>query len=69
MLGPSIADHKGKLVEGFDADLCILGWDGSVKSTWIMGQEVWRAEQLGQVGEGDYLGSVPRGKEHLANGH
>jgi len=69
MLGPSIADHKGKLVEGFDADLCILGWDGSVKSTWIMGQEVWRAEQLGLVGEGDYLGSFPRGKEHLANGH
>lgn len=69
MLGPSIADHKGKLQVGFDADLCVLGWDGSVKSTWIMGREVWRAESLGEVGEGDYLGTVPRGKEGLTNGH
>ena len=69
MLGPTIADHKGKLEEGFDADLCILGWDGSVKSTWIMGHEVWRTERLGDVGEGDYLGSATRGKEGMANRH
>jgi N-acetylglucosamine-6-phosphate deacetylase len=69
MLGPSISQHKGKLEEGFDADLCVLGWDGSVKSTWIMGQEVWRAEELGDVGEGDYLGSVSADKKGLVNGH
>lgn len=68
MLGPAIADHKGKLEVGFDADLCVLGWDGSVKSTWVMGREVWRAPQLGAVNEGDYLGSEARSKHALVNG-
>lgn len=69
MLGPGIAEHKGKLEVGYDADLCVFGWDGSVKSTWIMGNEVWRTESLGRVGEGDYLGDVKKGKEGLVNGH
>ena len=41
MLGGDIAQRKGQLKEGFDADLVILGWDGVVQSTWIMGEEVY----------------------------
>jgi N-acetylglucosamine-6-phosphate deacetylase len=41
MLGGELAKTKGQLKEGFDADLVILGWDGSVRSTWIMGEEVY----------------------------
>lgn len=51
MLGGPIARRKGQLKEGFDADLVVLGWDGTVVSTWIMGEEVYTAPS-GQVGSG-----------------
>jgi N-acetylglucosamine-6-phosphate deacetylase len=41
MLGGPLLRTKGQLKEGYDADLVVLGWDGTVKSTWIMGQEVY----------------------------
>lgn len=46
MLGGEIAATKGQLKEGFDADLCVFGWDGKVKSTWVMGKEAFRAPEL-----------------------
>ena len=56
LLAGKIGSRKGQLREGFDADLCIVDWDGYVRSTWVMGQEVWRDEQWGKVGQGDSLG-------------
>ena len=53
MLGGRVAATKGQLKEGFDADLCVLGWDGSVKSTWVGGEEVWRCPT---AGKGDRVG-------------
>ena len=53
LLGSPISTTKGQLVEGFDADLCVFGWDGKVRSTWVGGVEVWRDEGLPK---GDYLG-------------
>lgn len=41
MLGGTLSRTKGQLKEGFDADLVVLGWDGSIRSTWIMGKEVY----------------------------
>lgn len=52
MLGGEIAEHKGKLDMGYDADLTVFDWEGNVRSTWIMGKEVFRAKE---VGEGDSL--------------
>lgn len=46
MLGGEIAAKKGQLKEGFDADLCVFGWDGQVKSTWVKGKEAFRAPEL-----------------------
>jgi N-acetylglucosamine-6-phosphate deacetylase len=43
MLGGDIARRKGQLKEGYDADLVVLKWDGTVVSTWIMGEEVYTA--------------------------
>lgn len=45
MLGGELAQTKGQLKEGFDADMVVLGWDGNVRSTWIMGQEIYRAPE------------------------
>lgn len=42
MMGGEVARRKGQLKEGFDADLCVLDWEGNVLSTWIMGVEAWR---------------------------
>ncbi|ORY34266.1 N-acetylglucosamine-6-phosphate deacetylase, putative [Naematelia encephala] len=44
---------KGQLKEGFEADLCVLDWEGRVRSTWVAGKEVWRDDRLGK---GDRLG-------------
>lgn len=52
MLGPHVAEHKGRLEEGFDADMCVFDWDGRVRSTWVMGKEVFRAAD---VCDGDIL--------------
>ncbi|KAL7419287.1 N-acetyl-glucosamine-6-phosphate deacetylase [Cryptotrichosporon argae] len=43
MLGPAVAARKGRLEPGFDADLVVLDWQGRVVSTWVMGDEVYRA--------------------------
>jgi len=34
--------NKGRLEEGWDADLVILGQDATVKSTWVAGKEVYK---------------------------
>lgn len=52
MLGGEIAERKGRLEVGCDADLVVLDWEGNVRSTWIMGKEVWRAKG---IPEGDSL--------------
>lgn len=52
--GP-IASSKGQLTVGYDADLCVFGWDGAVKSTWVDGVEVWRDESV----KGDYFAGDP----------
>ncbi|POO55313.1 N-acetylglucosamine-6-phosphate deacetylase [Agrobacterium rosae] len=38
-----VADHKGKLAPGHDADFVILDSDYEIKSTWIGGEEVFKA--------------------------
>ena len=66
MLGGAIAASKGQLKEGFDADLCILGWDGSVKSTWVGGVEVWRCPT---TGKGERMGKRAWGEVNGKAGH
>lgn len=44
LLAGQVGARKGQLREGFDADLCIMGWDGKVWGTWVAGQEVFRRE-------------------------
>jgi len=63
-LGGEVAKTKGQLKEGFHADLCVSDWEGNVKSTWIMGREVWRDSQWDEAG----LESPPRTEGHI-NGH
>lgn len=41
MLGGAVAERKGALLEGRDADLVVLDAQGYVQSTWVMGREVW----------------------------
>jgi N-acetylglucosamine-6-phosphate deacetylase len=41
MLGGETAKRKGRLQVGMDADLVVFGKDGVVRSTWVMGKEVW----------------------------
>ena len=41
MLGGEVAERKGALLEGRDADLVVLDQRGYVQSTWVMGREVW----------------------------
>ncbi|KAL1405982.1 N-acetyl-glucosamine-6-phosphate deacetylase [Vanrija albida] len=48
MLGGEIGRTKGRLDEGMDADLVVFGWDGKVRSTWVMGEEVFRAPEVTQ---------------------
>lgn len=52
MLGGEIAAQKGRLEIGCDADMVVFGWDGKVRSTWIMGKEVYRAPD---VSDGDVI--------------
>jgi N-acetylglucosamine-6-phosphate deacetylase len=52
MLGGEFAERKGRLEIGCDADLVVFGWDGQVRSTWIMGKEVYRNPA---VADGDVL--------------
>lgn len=40
-----IADRKGRLAAGFDADIVVLGKDFTVQSTFVAGKEVYRAGQ------------------------
>lgn len=40
-----IADRKGRLAAGFDADIVVLGKDFTVQSTIVAGKEVYRAGQ------------------------
>lgn len=56
LLGGGIAKSKGQLREGFDADLCVVDWEGKVRSTWVGAKEVWRDPKIGR---GDYLGDKP----------
>lgn len=44
MLG--IEEKKGRLAVGCDADLVVFGWDGSLRSTWVMGKEVYRSSEI-----------------------
>ncbi|BEI85191.1 hypothetical protein CcaverHIS002_0505920 [Cutaneotrichosporon cavernicola] len=46
MLGGRVAQTKGQLNVGFDADLVVFGWDGSLRSTWVMGKEVYRNPEI-----------------------
>ena len=62
LLAGKTGESKGQLREGFDADLCVFDWNGYVRSTWIMGKEVWRDTQWGKAGEGDYLGGTGKGE-------
>lgn len=64
LLGGEIAKRKGQLKEGMDADLCIMDWEGNVKSTWVMGNEVWRDKRWGKVGSANGFG-----EESMVNGH
>jgi hypothetical protein len=57
LLGGEISKRKGQLREGFDADLCVVDWEGKVRSTWVGAKEVWRD---GKIGQGDYLGQWER---------
>jgi N-acetylglucosamine-6-phosphate deacetylase len=41
MLGGEVAQRKGSLDVGKDADLVVLSPEGYVKSTWIMGKRVY----------------------------
>ncbi|KAK4052323.1 N-acetyl-glucosamine-6-phosphate deacetylase [Microbotryomycetes sp. JL221] len=45
MLGGKVAARKGSLEVGKHADLVILDKHGHVRSTWIMGREVWTADE------------------------
>ena len=65
LLGGQIATSKGQLTEGYDADLCVFGWDGSVLSTWVGGDEVWRDESLRG---GDSFESSVRSREDSKRG-
>lgn len=44
MLGGEISRRKGALEVGMDADLVVLDAQGNVRSTWILGEEVYSAE-------------------------
>lgn len=52
-LGGEVAKHKGQLIEGFDADLCVFDWEGNVKNVWIMGEEIWKDGEGWVDGRGD----------------
>lgn len=41
MLGGEVAERKGALLEGRDADMVVMDREGFVQSTWVMGREVW----------------------------
>ncbi|WVQ82742.1 N-acetylglucosamine-6-phosphate deacetylase [Cryptococcus sp. DSM 104549] len=56
LLGPDISEHKGQLTEGFDADLCVMSWEGEVRGTWIGGREVWSEEGGWVEGNEDEVG-------------
>ncbi|ODN90195.1 N-acetylglucosamine-6-phosphate deacetylase [Cryptococcus wingfieldii CBS 7118] len=40
-LGGRVERTKGRLEEGWDADLCVMNWEGEVVGTWVGGKEVW----------------------------
>ncbi|WWD17688.1 N-acetylglucosamine-6-phosphate deacetylase [Kwoniella shandongensis] len=46
LLGGEIARRKGQLTEGYDADLCVMDWQGKVLSTWVGGKEVWKDQSF-----------------------
>lgn len=64
LLGGEIAKQKGQLKEGMDADLCVMDWEGNVKSTWVMGNEVWRDKRWGKAGSNNGFG-----EDQMINGH
>ncbi|KAM0786133.1 hypothetical protein ACM66B_006942 [Microbotryomycetes sp. NB124-2] len=45
MLGGQVAQTKGSLEVGKHADLVVLDKNGHVLSTWVMGREVWTADE------------------------
>ena len=65
LLSGEIGRTKGQLKKGFHAEMCILDWHGNVKSTWVMGKEVWRDRRWGTTG------SEPAkfGHDGQVNGH
>ena len=63
LLGGQVAARKGQLVQGMDADLCVIDWDGEVISTWVMGNEVWRDKRWGKTGSSNGFGD-----ESMVNG-
>ena len=44
MLGGDVAQQKGSLNVGMDADLVVLSPEGFILSTWIMGKQVYASE-------------------------
>ncbi|MDF2681595.1 MAG: N-acetylglucosamine-6-phosphate deacetylase [Brevibacillus sp.] len=40
-----LADHKGRLAAGYDADIVVLGKTFEVKNTFVAGKEVYRSEK------------------------
>jgi len=52
-LGGEVAKTKGQLKAGFHADLCVLDWQGNVRTTWVMGQEAWRDSRWGRTDAGN----------------
>ncbi|WVQ77016.1 N-acetylglucosamine-6-phosphate deacetylase [Cryptococcus sp. DSM 104548] len=39
--GVGVGGRKGRLEEGWDADLCVMDWEGHVRATWVGGRQVW----------------------------
>ena len=70
MLGAQLATRKGQLREGFDADLCVMDWEGKVLSTWVDGREAYRLPPSEGSGISELTRAAQMTKDHShTNGH